>query len=54
MVEQGCVSPELDGRDTEPGTRHLWLTGESEETLAYLRILEDPENVRIGRLVTAI
>lgn len=26
VVEQRCPYPELDGRDTEPDTRHLWLT----------------------------
>ena len=25
VVEQRCPYPELDGRDTEPATRHLWL-----------------------------
>ncbi|MBC6460027.1 GNAT family N-acetyltransferase [Actinomadura sp. HBU206391] len=53
VVEQRCAYPELDGRDTEPGTRHLWLTGESGEPVAYLRIIEEPGGVRIGRVVTA-
>ena len=26
VVEQNCPYPELDGRDVEPGTRHVWLT----------------------------
>ncbi len=25
VVEQECAYPELDGRDTEPGTLHVWL-----------------------------
>ncbi|MFF3852764.1 GNAT family N-acetyltransferase [Micromonospora sp. NPDC002575] len=25
VVEQRCPYPELDGRDVEPGTRHVWL-----------------------------
>jgi ElaA protein len=25
VVEQHCPYPELDGRDREPGTVHLWL-----------------------------
>jgi ElaA protein len=25
VVEQECPYPELDGRDAEPGTRHLWF-----------------------------
>jgi ElaA protein len=53
VVEQGCPYPELDGRDTEPGTRHLWLTGESADPVAYLRIVEEPGGARIGRVVTA-
>ncbi len=55
VVEQHCAYPELDGRDTEPTTRHLWLTEpESTEPVAYLRILEDPDGAaRIGRVVVA-
>ncbi|MFD0788595.1 GNAT family N-acetyltransferase, partial [Micromonospora azadirachtae] len=50
VVEQNCPYPELDGRDVEPGTRHLWLT-DGGTPLAYLRILADPGDVaRIGRV----
>jgi ElaA protein len=52
VVEQQCPYPELDGRDTEPGTRHLWFTADS-EIAAYLRILDDGTAQRIGRVVTA-
>jgi ElaA protein len=52
VVEQKCFYADLDGRDTEPGTRHLWLQG-GDEILAYLRILDDGEVERIGRVVTA-
>ncbi|WBB70235.1 GNAT family N-acetyltransferase [Micromonospora sp. WMMD812] len=53
VVEQNCPYPELDGRDVEPGTRHLWLT-DGGAPLAYLRILADPGGVaRIGRVVVA-
>ena len=52
VVEQECAYPELDGRDTEPGTRHLWLAA-GLEVLAYLRILDDGDECRIGRVVTA-
>ncbi|MEU4675759.1 GNAT family N-acetyltransferase [Micromonospora sp. NPDC023737] len=53
VVEQNCPYPELDGRDVEPGTRHLWLT-DGGTPLAYLRILADPGGVaRIGRVVVA-
>ncbi|GAA4728346.1 hypothetical protein Prum_023950 [Phytohabitans rumicis] len=51
VVEQKCAYPELDGRDTEPGTRHVWLSSGGTPT-AYLRILDDPGGVaRIGRVL---
>ncbi|MEU4641366.1 GNAT family N-acetyltransferase [Micromonospora sp. NPDC023814] len=51
VVEQACPYPELDGRDVEPGTRHLWLDDDGAPA-AYLRILADPGGVaRIGRVV---
>ena len=53
VVEQSCPYPELDGRDVEPGTRHLWLSRDG-AVAAYLRILTDPGGVaRIGRVVVA-
>ncbi|GIJ28941.1 ElaA protein [Micromonospora qiuiae] len=53
VVEQECAYPELDGRDVEPGTRHLWLALDG-APVAYLRILADPGGVpRIGRVVVA-
>ncbi|MEV4478534.1 GNAT family N-acetyltransferase [Micromonospora coxensis] len=53
VVEQACPYPELDGRDVEPGTRHLWLESGG-APVAYLRILADPGDVaRIGRVVVA-
>ncbi|MDH6460365.1 ElaA protein [Micromonospora sp. A200] len=53
VVEQHCPYPELDGRDVEPGTRHLWLERDG-AVLAYLRILADPDGAaRIGRVVVA-
>lgn len=55
VVEQQCPYPDLDGRDLEPGTRHVWYTEpHSDEPLAYLRLLSDVDGaVRIGRVVTA-
>lgn len=53
VVEQACPYAELDGRDTEAGTRHLWLTRDG-AVVAYLRILAEPDGVaRIGRVVVA-
>jgi ElaA protein len=55
VVEQQAAYPELDGRDLEPGTRHLWVTGsDPAHPLAYLRLLAEPDGtMRIGRVVTA-
>jgi len=53
VVEQACPYPELDGRDLEPATLHLWVEGD-ERPAAYLRILRDADGTaRIGRVVTA-
>lgn len=56
VVEQQCPYPDLDGRDGEPGTQHVWLHDRdqsSDHTIAaYLRILVDPDTMRIGRVVT--
>jgi ElaA protein len=52
VVEQECAYPELDGRDTEPGTEHVWFADDAGPT-AYLRVLAEPDGgVRIGRVVT--
>ena len=56
VVEQRCPYPELDGRDLEPLTRHLWFAsdGIGGEPLSYLRLLTDPDGcARIGRVCTA-
>jgi ElaA protein len=51
VVEQGCPYPELDGRDLEPGTRHVWVAGPGRAPLAYLRVLDEPDgSARIGRV----
>jgi ElaA protein len=52
VVEQQCCYPDLDGRDTEPGTRHVWLEQDG-AVRAYLRILDDGGHQRIGRVLTA-
>ena len=52
VVEQKCVYADPDGRDAEPGTRHLWVSRD-DDIRAYLRILDDGEVHRIGRVVTA-
>jgi ElaA protein len=56
VVEQECPYLDLDGRDLEPGTRHLWAE-EDGRPVAYLRVLEDTgdaegtEGTRIGRVL---
>ena len=51
VVEQHCPYPELDGRDLEPGTEHRWLE-DAAGPLAYLRVLAEPDGVRVGRVCT--
>ncbi|GLZ80138.1 ElaA protein [Actinorhabdospora filicis] len=55
VVEQECAYPDLDGRDTEPGTLHVWARDASGEVAAYLRVLDDGPGAprRIGRVCTA-
>ena len=50
VVEQQCPYPDLDGRDLEPGTRHLLLE-EAGELIGYLRLLDDGGHARIGRVL---
>jgi predicted GNAT family N-acyltransferase len=52
VVEQACPYPELDGRDTEPTTVHLWFE-EDGEILATIRVLDDGDTRAIGRVATA-
>jgi ElaA protein len=52
VVEQECAYADPDGRDTEPGTRHVWIERDG-EIRAYLRILDNGDVQRIGRVVTA-
>ena len=52
VVEQECPYPELDGRDTEPGTVHLWFE-EDGAVLATIRVLDDGATRAIGRVATA-
>lgn len=51
VVEQACPYPDLDGRDPEPGTRHLLLTASDGSLAGYLRLLDDGDVARIGRVV---
>ena len=53
VVEQQCPYAELDGRDLEPGTLHVWVQDDA-APVAYLRILDDGSApARIGRVLVA-
>jgi ElaA protein len=52
VVEQECPYPELDGRDTEPATVHLWLES-GDDVAATIRVLDDGATRAIGRVATA-
>ena len=52
VVEQACPYPDLDGRDDEPGTRHV-LMREGGLLVGYARVLDDGDTWRIGRVVLA-
>jgi ElaA protein len=56
VVEQQCPYPELDGRDLEPTTRHVWVAvvgPDGEQPVAYLRVLDDGDVFRVGRVLVA-
>jgi ElaA protein len=53
VVEQACPYPELDGRDAEPGTVHLWFADDEGTVLSTVRVLENGEDRAIGRVATA-
>ncbi|KGN39095.1 GNAT family N-acetyltransferase [Knoellia subterranea] len=53
VVEQDCPYLDLDGRDVEDGTWHVWAEGEVGDPVATLRLLDDGEAMRIGRVATA-
>jgi len=52
VVEQRCAYLELDGRDLEESTVHVWadLGG---RPVGYLRILDEGPHLRIGRVLVA-
>jgi predicted GNAT family N-acyltransferase len=52
VVEQECPYPELDGRDVEPATEHLWFEVDG-AVAATIRVLDDGASKAIGRVATA-
>ena len=51
VVEQDCPYLDLDGRDTDPSARHLWVEGGG-VPVATLRLLSEEGVLRIGRVAT--
>jgi len=49
VVEQECPYPDLDGRDLEPGTRHVVMSDDG-RVVGYARVLDDGAAWRIGRV----
>lgn len=53
VVEQECLFLDLDGRDLEPGTLHVWVDTADAVPAAYLRVVDHGAYLKIGRVVTA-
>lgn len=52
VVEQAAAYLDLDGRDVEPDTWHVWCAAEDGAPVATLRVLSDNGVMRIGRVAT--
>jgi ElaA protein len=53
VVEQNCAYQDLDDRDHEPRTEHLWIE-EDGKVLAMARVLKEEDGATsIGRVITA-
>ena len=52
VVEQDCPYPDLDGRDLEETTRHVVVL-EDDAVIGCLRVLDDGDRARIGRVAVA-
>lgn len=53
VVEQQAAYLDLDGRDTEPTTWHVWCADGAGLPVATLRVVDDGAAWRVGRVVTA-
>src|SRR6202011_2102516 len=54
IVEQNCAYDDIDGRDAEPTTRHLWVEND-DVVIAALRLLRNRDGAyHIGRVTTHI
>lgn len=54
VIEQEALYLDLDGRDAEPGTWHVWCAGSDGEPVATLRVLDDGGVWRVGRVATDV
>ena len=53
VVEQNCAYPDIDARDAEAQTVHLWIEDEDGRVASTLRVLSEGESGhRIGRVAT--
>ena len=53
VVEQAAAYLDLDGRDTEATTWHVWCADGAGRPVATLRVLDDGDTWRVGRVATA-
>ena len=54
VVEQAAAYLDLDGRDTEPTTWHVWCADGDGLPVATLRVLDDGGVRRVGRVATHV
>jgi ElaA protein len=53
VVEQNCVYADIDARDAEAATLHLWIEDENGQVVSTLRVLSEGDaGHRIGRVAT--
>jgi ElaA protein len=52
VVEQAAIYLDIDGRDVEPTTRHLWFEDDTGAVIATARALDDGDARRLGRVAT--
>lgn len=52
VVEQECVYLDLDGVDTTPNVRHIWVE-QDRRIIAVVRLIDDGLRRHIGRVATA-
>lgn len=54
IVEPQAAYLDLDGRDLQEGTQHVWASSDENEVVGYVRVTREANGeTRIGRLCTA-